>query len=320
MLYLEIKRHDHACRLGEARIGERKIKTPALLAIANKNAFFRADAYLIKDYFYNEKREIREKPEIIKYSLENILRNGKNAVKQDKAGILPSINFGYDANKSIAELGLRETKKLISELDNESHDFFGVEIPCSANDDINRNFIAAFKQRMLIEITNTEKLQKNYRKLAELIIFARKELSPNSIIYFSGAKQNMLTILSYSGVDFFDNYYALKSAWNGIYLTESREFKTIELKELPCSCIVCRKVEEEGREIKMISYRELAEHNFNVMLKIVKEIREHARKGMLREFVEEKANACAEAKGMLRILDSEKVFLEKYADMAPFKI
>jgi len=307
MTYLELKQHAGPCRLGRLHIQNASIATPNFLSIAVPNLLFKHELYLIQEQLENIKIKPKIKKSVPKITLLSIFsKNHKKNNEFEDFGILPSFSVGYSVPRKLAMFGVEETIRIAKELDKDNK--FGASVEGCKYVELAKKCIDEFRERPLLRISSGEKLQKEHRKLAEIVTYARESLSPNAVLYFPHAKPWMLYVLAYMGIDLFDNSSAIKSALSGVYLTKSREFLLHELKELPCECNVCRRKVNNRLEQK-----ELAEHNFNVLSSVLKEIREHARKNLLRELVEERCTASTEAMGALRILDREKKqFLEKY--------
>jgi len=311
MTYLEIKKHSGPCRLGEMHIQNSKVTTPNFLSIAVPNLFLEHDIYLVQEPMENLKlaKNFEAEPKVTLFSFFS-----KNKKEKKEFGILPSFSTGYNVSKHVAESGVEETIKTARDLDKNNEN--GASAEGTKYVELAKKCIDEFREKPLLRISYGDKLQKEPRKLVEIVTYAREKLSPNSILYFPEATPWMLCILAYMGVDLFDNLSAIESAHNGIYFTKSREFLLGELTELSCECSACKKSGDEL--IKTGDAKLLAEHNFNVLSSAMKEIREHARKNLLRELVEERCCSSVDGEGTLRILDREKQdFLERYTPVHP---
>lgn len=107
-----------------------------------------------------------------------------------------------------------------------------------------------------------------------------------------------VALLVYMGADILDNALALKKAYEGVYLTETGEFRLDSLKDFPCLCEACRN--REGFED---DFQFLAEHNTRVLERELKLAEQAIIIENLRELVEMRVKANPETTAILRIYD-----------------
>jgi 7-cyano-7-deazaguanine tRNA-ribosyltransferase len=144
-----------------------------------------------------------------------------------------------------------------------------------------------------------------YRDLVEVVLAAKRGLSPASLVHLFGAGHpSMLALAVAMGCDVFDSAAYALFAREGRYLTATGSRKLDEMTELSCPCEACR-----GRTAA--SLREdpkceglLARHNLSITLLEMARIREAIREGTLWELVDDRC------RGHPRLLDGYRALLE----------
>ncbi|AKG92042.1 tRNA-archaeosine synthase [Geoglobus ahangari] len=136
------------------------------------------------------------------------------------------------------------------------------------------------------------------RSLVERIVSFRKS-DPSPLYLPSLATPQNASLLIYLGADIVDNAIALRSAAEGVYLTESGSFNLSSLNELPCRCRAC-----ESRDDYDSDFHFLTDHNTIAIEREVRLARAMLKAERLRELVEVRAKANPETTAMLRIVDS----------------
>jgi len=134
-------------------------------------------------------------------------------------------------------------------------------------------------------------LMENYRykELVQVVMAAKKGLSPASCVHLFGAGHpSMLALAVAMGCDVFDSAAYALYAREGRYMTTHGSLKIDELTELPCACQVCRT--HTAQELKSAPDRErlLALHNLHVTLAEIARIRQAVLDGTLWELVDER--------------------------------
>ncbi|NLA37856.1 MAG: tRNA guanosine(15) transglycosylase TgtA, partial [Methanomicrobiales archaeon] len=137
-------------------------------------------------------------------------------------------------------------------------------------------------------------LMENYRyqDLVEVVLAARRGLSPAAAVHLFGAGHpSMFALAAAMGCDLFDSAAYALFAREGRYITPHGSLKIDELAELPCPCRVCRSMTAE--ELRRSDDRErlLAFHNLYVTLAEIARIRQAIQDGTLWEVVDERCRS-----------------------------
>jgi predicted RNA-binding protein len=150
----------------------------------------------------------------------------------------------------------------------------------------------------LFLVANSEELLKRPRDLLKIIINLRKNMNPNSALFFPFAELNFIPLLVYLGVDLFNQTTADFYARLGVMMTPQGNY---DLKEYP---------------VYDLNFEELKEYNRNSLDFVLREVRAHIKNGTLRNLVEERCCSSPEAMSALRILDRDySDFLDKYTPL-----
>ncbi len=131
-----------------------------------------------------------------------------------------------------------------------------------------------------------------YRELVQVVLAAKKGLSPASCVHLFGAGHpSMFALAVAMGCDLFDSAAYALYAKEGRYLTPHGSLKIDELAELPCACGICRT--HTAEEIRKSEERErlLALHNLQVTLAEIARIRQAVQDGTLWELVDERCRS-----------------------------
>ena len=70
-------------------------------------------------------------------------------------------------------------------------------------------------------LANSDELQRNPQDLLEIIISIRENIKPTTALYFPFATTQIIPILSYIGIDIFDNSRAIYEAKNNNLMTST---------------------------------------------------------------------------------------------------
>lgn len=154
-----------------------------------------------------------------------------------------------------------------------------------------------------------------YSTLAEVIIGAKKGLTPSRPVHLFGAGHPMIfPLAAYLGCDFFDSASYVKFAkddrmmfWNGTRRLE-------DINELWCPCPACSSTTiNELRSLpKEERVQTLSHHNLHVSFSEIKRIRDAIKYGDLRELVEARVRENPNLLPVLRVLREQASFLERY--------
>ena len=117
----------------------------------------------------------------------------------------------------------------------------------------------------------------------------------------ASALPSNVSLLIYLGVDIVDNILAISKAYNGFYFLGELEVEIGRLKELPCSCIHCRRrvVEEVDNLTETV-----AMHNTEMLRMEVEKCRRLILGEELRNYVEAKVKLNPEFTAALRLSDT----------------
>lgn len=139
----------------------------------------------------------------------------------------------------------------------------------------------------ILMIANPEELMKRPMDLVEIIVDMRKNINPNTAIYYPFAEPAYIPLLTYMGVDFFDLTAGDYFASLNIMLTSSRKYDLNEYR------------------LYEMTKDELKEYNRKIMEFTLREVQEHMKNGTLRNLVEERCCCSPETMTALRILDRD---------------
>ena len=160
-------------------------------------------------------------------------------------------------------------------------------------------------------------LMENYRfrTLAEVIIAAKKGLTPARPVHLFGAGHPMIfPLAAYLGCDFFDSSSYIKYARDGRMMFPDGTRRLEELHELGCACPICSSF--TARELREMPEAErvksLSMHNLYVSFAEIRRIRNAIKYGGLREMVEERLRVNPHLLPVFEVLRKERDFLEKF--------
>ncbi len=142
-------------------------------------------------------------------------------------------------------------------------------------------------------LANTDELQRNPQDLLEIIINLRENLKPTTALYFPFATTQIIPILSYIGIDIFDNSRAIYEAKNNNLMTGTNIY--------PAQYNITENIEQEN--IRQLEFT-------------IKEVRENMKNKTLRNLTEQKATTHPELMTLHRILDKNYMqYLQKYTQL-----
>lgn len=140
---------------------------------------------------------------------------------------------------------------------------------------------------------NTDKLQRNPEDLLKIIIETRENINPTTALYFPFATTQIIPILSYIGIDIFDNSRAIYEAKNNNLMTNTNIY--------PSNYNITENLEEEN--IKQLQFT-------------IKEVQENMKNKTLRNLTEQKATTHPELMTLHRLLDKNHMnYLLKYTQL-----
>ncbi len=142
-------------------------------------------------------------------------------------------------------------------------------------------------------LANSDELQRNPQELLEIIISIRENIKPTTALYFPFATTQIIPILSYIGIDIFDNSRAIYEAKNNNLMTSTNIY--------PSDYNITDNLEEEN--MKQLEFT-------------IKEVRENMKNKTLRNLTEQRATTHPELMTLHRILDKKHMeYLLKYTQI-----
>ncbi len=142
-------------------------------------------------------------------------------------------------------------------------------------------------------LANTDELQRNPQDLLDIIIQIRENIKPTTALYFPFATTPIIPILSYIGIDIFDNSRAVYEAKNNNLMTATNIY--------PGEYNITDNIEEE---------------NMRQLEFTIKEVRENMKNKTLRNLTEQKATTHPELMTLHRLLDKNHMdYLLKYTQL-----
>ena len=143
-------------------------------------------------------------------------------------------------------------------------------------------------------IANTDELQRNPENLLEIITKLREELNPTTALYFPFATTQIIPILTYIGIDIYDNSRAIYEAKNNNIMTNTNIYPQEKYN------ITTKLIEENTKQLEYT----------------IKETRENMKNKTLRNLTEQKATTHPELMTLHRILDKKyQNYLQKYTQL-----
>jgi predicted RNA-binding protein len=150
----------------------------------------------------------------------------------------------------------------------------------------------------VLMIANPESLMRSSRDIVEILPLIRKAINPNTAIYYPFAEPSYMPILTYMGVDLFDDVAGDFYAGLNMLLTSSQKYDL------------------ETYKLYDMDKDELSQHNKKIIEFTLTEIKEHIRNGTLRNLVEERCCSSPELMTALRLLDRDNMdFISSYTQL-----
>ncbi len=171
------------------------------------------------------------------------------------------------------------------------------------------------ERRDLYVIGAAALLENQARLLAGTVLKLKNNTSPDTALYAPAlATPENLAVLIYLGVDLVDDTAAIIKGYQNRYLTRDGEKPIDRLREFPCACEVCTKI-ETPEQLQSISGSErarlIARHNIIKLDEELRLVRECIRDGILRDYVEKQCRSRPYLTAVLRLLDQEHTYLEE---------
>lgn len=207
--------------------------------------------------------------------------------------IIENIATPYKIQKEIAEENLEETLNLAQKNENKNDiaviqgsQYTDLRVKC-AKELVNMGYTT-------LMFANTDELQRNPQDLLNIIIETRENINPSTALYFPFATTQIIPILTYIGIDIFDNTRAIYEAKNNNLMTNTNIYP------------------QEKYEIT----DNLEEENMNQLKITIKETQENIKNKTLRNLTEQRATTSPELMSLHRILDKEYMdYILKYTPL-----
>ena len=182
---------------------------------------------------------------------------------------------------------------------------------CIVPDDIDQieKCIKNNKQSKIFIVSNALQLFQKNNDFVDYIVKLREEIGYKKQIYLPGvATPDNIALLSYLGIDLFDNIQAVIAARNNILLFTDNKFFINELKYNHCTCKYCMKNEN----ISKMGFNDILNHNNHMFFTSIRKTINMIYNNNLRNFIERNTKISPHNTSILRILDLNKYdFLEK---------
>jgi 7-cyano-7-deazaguanine tRNA-ribosyltransferase len=154
-----------------------------------------------------------------------------------------------------------------------------------------------------------------YSVIVEITALAKLHLPPDRPLHVFGVGHPMIIpFLVAMGADFFDSASYILYARDGRYMTETGTKNVKDLTYLPCNCPVCSRYTAE--ELKELGSREreelIATHNLHVLMKELRNVKQHIREGRLWELLEYRSKSHPSLRRAFHVVKKYRELLEKY--------
>ena len=349
----EILHKDIAGRIGKLKAGERQIKTPALLPVVNPHLQIIPPAEMKKmgvegiitnAYIFSKSKEFREQAEtrglhdVLGFdglimtdsgSFQMMVYGSVDITNEETLGFQKKIGSDIWVPLDIPTLPDEPREDVIAQMDitwermKQAKELVGEDAPlaCPVQGAVFGDLRKKAGERAAAlgytycPIGAVVPLMEayRYRELVDVIIDAKKGLSPGACVHLFGAGHpSMFALAAACGCDVFDSAAYALYAKDGRYITPSGTLHLDEMTELPCACPVCRS--HTAEELKKSPDRQklLAQHNLAVTLAEISRVRAAIAEGTLFELVDERCRAHP------KLLDGYRRFLERMPEIAKF--
>jgi 7-cyano-7-deazaguanine tRNA-ribosyltransferase len=327
----EVLHKDIAGRIGRLRVGDKTVRTPALLPVHNPHVplitpremrEMGIEALITNAYIFRKSREYKERA--IDEGLHSVL---------DFDGMIMTDSGSFQLSV-YGEVEVTNQDTLTFQQDIGSDIIVPLDIPTppsadrdSARSDLQKTLERIREARELFPDANLAgpvqggiypdlreeagravqdlglsfcpigavvPLMENYRyrDLVQVVLAAKRGLSPATAVHLFGAGHpSMFALAVAMGCDLFDSAAYALFAREGRYITPHGSYRLDELGELPCACRICRTMTPEELQRSEDRERLLALHNLHVTLAEISRIRQAIQDGTLWELVDERCRS-----------------------------
>ncbi|MDD1673982.1 MAG: tRNA guanosine(15) transglycosylase TgtA [Methanomicrobiales archaeon] len=152
--------------------------------------------------------------------------------------------------------------------------------------------------------------QYRFRDLVQVVRAAKNGLSPSTVVHLFGAGHPVMFALAVAmGCDLFDSAAYALFARDRRYLTSHGSYRLDEMTDFPCSCEVCRKHSVQEVKTSLDAERLLSSHNLFITLAEIACVRQAIQRGTLWELVDDRCRSHP------RLLDGYRALLSHSKDM-----
>ena len=356
---LELKHRDCLGRICQFHINNKIIDTPNLMPVINPNQMiitpkemseiFGTQIIITNSYIINKSSKVKEKALEIglhklldfngaimtdsgafqTYVYKDINISFQDIVKfQKKIGsdigttldILSLPDCGYENAKNDIETTLKRAKDSINLKGNMN---LACTVQGSTYPDLRESCANKISELDIdfYPIGGVVPLMENYRfkELAEIIIGAKKGLSPEKPVHLFGCGHPMIFPIAVAlGCDFFDSASYIKYAKDNRMLFPTGTKHLENITENSCLCKVCN--DYEISEIKKMKDSEririIALHNLYVSFAEIKKIKQAIYEGNLWEMVEQRCRVHPMLLPVLNVLKNHKKYFERFENIS----
>jgi 7-cyano-7-deazaguanine tRNA-ribosyltransferase len=341
---------DIAGRIGKLTVGKKTVKTPALLPVINPHLqlvtpkelqAMGVEALITNAYIFSQSKQFRERAmseglhrvldfdgvimtdsgsfQLSVYGQVSITNTETLSFQRD---IRSDIWVPLDIPTSPASDRMTTEQELAITMQRlkEAKEVFGKDAPIAGP--VQGGIFEDLRERAGREVTDlgfsicpigaVVPLMESYRyrDLVNVVMAAKRTLSPSACIHLFGAGHpSMFALATAMGCDLFDSAAYALYAKDGRYLTVHGSYRISELVDLPCACEVCRS--HNAEELRSAPDRErlLALHNLHVTLAEIARIRQAISDGTLWELVDERC------RGHPQLLSGYRTLLDHTAEL-----
>jgi 7-cyano-7-deazaguanine tRNA-ribosyltransferase len=350
MFAFEVLEKDIGGRYGRLKVGEKTLRTPALLPVVNPHIplitpremkSLGVEALITNAYIFSRSDRYRE--QVMREGLHRFLDfNGvimtdSGAFQQSVYGEVEITNretlefqkqIGSDivvpldiptspgADRTTAETELALTLDRLREARDIAPDNSAGPIQGGIYPDLRRTAAESVQDLGFdfCPIGAVVPLMEQYRfrDLVRVVRAAKSGLSPSTVVHLFGAGHPMMFPLAVAlGCDLFDSAAYALFARDRRYLSAQGSYRFDEMTDLPCSCEVCRRHTVQEIKKNPDAERLLARHNLFVTLAEIARIRQAIQEGTLWELVDDRCRSHP------RLLDGYRELLKATADLEP---
>ena len=271
-MLLNVKKRDGPARIGELLVDNKRVVTPNILFVNTTR--FKAPHFA-----------------------DILITNNKRPKYKPTLQISNYFVYPKDIPKELHILSIKQYKK-------ENKKYYVLP----GNKDV-IDYALKDNPASLFIVANAYQLFQQPKKFVDFIVEFRGKIGYEKLIYLpSIGDPTNFALLTYMGIDFFDSISAILAARESTFLFSNGRYNKSELNELPCSCPSCNKYKDAPSNM---SFKDILNHNYFVMLDELKQVRNAINRGDLRGLVETRVKSSPNLTAIFRNLDANHFnFLE----------